>query len=111
MVRKADGSKERAVVMAVCLLVAWVLGGLAGVPAWAAYAPDPIYGDVEIGNPTADDVWLAGSLHTVTCDFADSDCNLETGETEADGVICTWYGGERPLAEWQRRPVRRVRLY
>jgi len=38
------------------------------------------------------DFWLARSDHTVTCDFEDLDCNLETGELESDDVICTWTG-------------------
>jgi hypothetical protein len=89
----SEGARKRAVAMVVRLIVAGVLGGLAGGPARAAYAPDPLYGDADITNPTADDIWLAGSPHDITCDFADGDCNLETGEVEDDGVICTWEGG------------------
>jgi hypothetical protein len=72
--------------------VGCLLGCCGGSDVLAEYAPDPIYEDVTITKPLETDVWLAGSPHTVTCEFEDQDCNLDTGELEDDDVICTWSG-------------------
>lgn len=94
MAGKADSLRERLGMTAVWLSVALFVWCQGCPVALAEYAPEPIYdvGDATITKPQESDVWLAGSDHTVTCDFEDKDCNLETGELENDDVICTWDG-------------------
>lgn len=78
-------------------LTAWVLLMLflsshASRSVLAAYAPDPVYTGVTITNPDTGEIWLAGSKHTVSCDFEDQDCNTDTGQLETDSDYCAWSG-------------------
>lgn len=49
---------------------------------------------IEISNPEADEVWLAGSDHDVSISEAaiDEDCNTDTGQVVQDSVTHYWTG-------------------
>ena len=60
---------------------------------YSAYGPHTPITSISIENPTASEVWLAGSDHTVTCTTgSDMDCNLGTGEPVSDSVTHYWSG-------------------
>jgi len=75
------------------VLVAWALAHCAR-PLRAEPVADPFFDQVEMTFPDDDDeVWLAGSDHTVTCTtVTDIDCDYETGEPVRDSVTHWWHG-------------------
>jgi len=92
MARERECSGTRWLRVAVAVAVGLWAVGCGGRAAWAAYAANPLFGDVSVTDPDDDDeVWLAGSDHAVTCStVTDYDCDLETGDPVEDSVTHWW---------------------
>jgi hypothetical protein len=73
------------------------LGAALCYAAWLGYAGadtftvHTVLTYVSITNPTANEVWLAGSDHDVSCTTStDEDCNTDTGQVVQDSVSHWW---------------------
>jgi len=78
----------RQLLVVVLLLFAVPNGGDSLHAGWETYAPI----DLQMFNPAADEVWLAGSNHSLNCVASDWDCHTETGPDQ-DSVTCWWTVG------------------
>ena len=85
--------KSRRVRVVLCSLLSAAMLAIMFSPCYSAWGPYTPITDISITNPTANEVWLAGSDHTVTCTLgSDCDENLDTGQLKVDSVTHYWSG-------------------